>query len=107
MCGSLVQGQEDRKYGVAGVALAFDQALMLADDVLGDGQAQAGAVRAAADHGVEDGFLQLRRNTRAVVRNVNRYVFVLLRMDADSAFFFSFLSCSAFNLIEAITKAFS
>ncbi len=40
---------------------------MLADDVLGNGQAQPGTVRAAADHGKEDGFLQVRGNARAVV----------------------------------------
>ncbi len=40
---------------------------MLADDVLGNGQAQPGTVRAAADHGKEDGFLQVRGNAGTVV----------------------------------------
>jgi len=40
------------------MALTFDQTLVLADDVLGNGQAQPGTVRAAADHGEENGFLQ-------------------------------------------------
>src|SRR3546814_5128360 len=68
---SLFQWQEDRKGGVAGVALTFDQALMLTDDVLGNGQAQPGTVRAAADHGKEDGFLQLRGN-RSEERRVGK-----------------------------------
>ncbi len=40
---------------------------MLADDVLGNGQAQPGTVGAATDHGIEEGVLQFRRDARAVV----------------------------------------
>ena len=49
------------------MALTFDQALMLADDVLGNGQAEPGTVRAAADHWEKDGFLQFCRDAWAVV----------------------------------------
>lgn len=56
---------------MAGVALAFNQPLVLADDVLGDGQAESGTVRTAADHGVEDGFLELGRDARAVVDDLH------------------------------------
>src|SRR3990167_8107257 len=55
---SLFQRQGDREKGVARVALTLDQALMLTDDVLGNRQAQTGAVGTTADHGVEDGVLQ-------------------------------------------------
>ncbi|MNP14593.1 hypothetical protein D3C76_1069250 [compost metagenome] len=44
---------------------------MLADDVLGNGQAQPGTVRATADHGKEDGFLKFRRDARAVVDDLD------------------------------------
>ena len=67
----MFQWQEDRERGVAGMAFTFDQALVLADDVLGNGQAQPGTVRAAADHGKEDGFLQFRRNAGAVVDDLD------------------------------------
>ncbi|MNC56666.1 hypothetical protein D3C75_1062800 [compost metagenome] len=44
---------------------------MLADDVLGNGQAEPGTVRATADHGKEDGFLKFRRDARAVVDDLD------------------------------------
>ncbi|MNR30300.1 hypothetical protein D3C85_1477480 [compost metagenome] len=49
------------------MAVTFDQALVLTDDVLGNGQAQPGAVGAAADHWIENGFLKFGRDARAVV----------------------------------------
>jgi len=53
------------------MALAFDQTLVLTDDVLGDGKAQAGSVRAAADHRVEERVLQFGGNPRAVVDDLD------------------------------------
>ena len=53
------------------MALTLDQALVLTDDVLGNGQAQPGTVRAAADHRKENGFLQFRRDARAVVDDLD------------------------------------
>ena len=54
---------------MAGVALTLDQSLVLTDDVLGNGQSQPGAVRAAADHWKEQSVLQLGGDARAVVDN--------------------------------------
>lgn len=63
----MFQRQVNREGGMASVAFTLDQALVLADDVLGNGQAQPGTVRAATDHGIEEGFLQFRRDAWAVV----------------------------------------
>ena len=54
------------------MALTFDQTLVLADDVLGNGQAEPGTVRAAADHWEKDGFLQFCRDAGAVVDDLAR-----------------------------------
>jgi hypothetical protein len=45
--------------------------LVLTNDVLGNRQAQAGAVGTPADHGIEDGFLQFGRDTRADVDDLD------------------------------------
>ena len=50
-----------------GMAFAFDQTLVLTDDVLGNGQAEPGAVWATADHWVEKGVLELGRDAWPVV----------------------------------------
>src|SRR5690606_20940189 len=67
----LLQGNVDNEVRVARLADAFHQALMLADDALGDGQPQSGTFGAAADHGVEHAFQQAVGNSRAVVDDVH------------------------------------
>ncbi|MNQ55830.1 hypothetical protein D3C85_699340 [compost metagenome] len=44
---------------------------MLADDVLGNGQAQPGTVRTTADHGEENGFLKFCRDARTVIDDLD------------------------------------
>src|SRR5690625_246832 len=67
---ALLQRQVNRESGRAGLTVALDQPLMQADDVLCDGQAEAGAATAAADHGIENPLCDFRGYAGAVVVDV-------------------------------------
>src|SRR5690625_4142795 len=67
---ALLQRQVNRESGRAGLTVALDQPLMQADDVLCDGQAEAGATTAAADHGIENPLRDFCGNAGTVVDDV-------------------------------------
>src|SRR5512139_2936571 len=51
----VVERQEDGEYGAAGPAVELDQAVMTTDEVLRDGEPEAGAALAACDQRIEHG----------------------------------------------------
>src|SRR5690606_36822352 len=67
---SEIQRQKQGKDGTTRHAFAFDQAMVPGDDVLGDRQAQAGAVGATADQGIEDAVEDARGNAGAVIEDL-------------------------------------
>ena len=63
----LFQRQEQGEGRTAGLAVTLDQALVLANYVLGDRQSQSSTFSPAADHGVKNTFDDVRRNAGAVI----------------------------------------
>ena len=66
-----MQRDEDSEAGFTGNAVLFNQAAMLVDDMLRNGESEAGASRFAADHRVKDSIAQAAGNAGAVVSNIN------------------------------------
>src|SRR5688572_15340707 len=67
----VVEGQQDREHGASGPALELDQAVVAADQVLCNGEAKAGAARAPRHKRIEDRVLELHRNARSVVLDLD------------------------------------
>ena len=66
-------GQDDLEDGVAGNALEGDHAVVLVDEILREGEAQAAAAGAAGDQRVKDASLQLGRDAGTVVADYDLY----------------------------------
>src|SRR5690554_8174715 len=64
---ALLQRNQQSEFGMPGAGVAFDQALVLVQDRLGDGEPQAAALGATRHHGVEEGLAQHLGHPGAVV----------------------------------------
>src|SRR3989344_5660762 len=67
---AVLQRKVNAEHGMPRTAAALDQAAMLGDDVLRDGQSQSGSAGLGRDHRVENMFLDFLGNARAVVLDV-------------------------------------
>src|SRR3990172_5001160 len=67
---TVLQWQINAEHGMPRAAVALDQAAMLGDDVLRDGQAEAGAAGLAGHHRIKNVFLDFLGDARAVVLDV-------------------------------------
>src|SRR5690606_20072257 len=74
LCGGTAAGAHryvDGKAGFSRSTVAVDQAPVLADELLGNGEAQAAAIGASGNHREEDVLDDLGGNTRPVVDHVD------------------------------------
>src|SRR5262245_40352277 len=67
----VVERQQDREHGVTGTAVELDQPVVPGHQVLRDGETETRAVGTPRDQRIKDRVLELGRNARAVVLDLD------------------------------------